>query len=115
MAECVVPADGDDSDARADGGDERGCRGVAGAVMTNLHDVRVEIVFASSHPERSRGTGTGHIFGGPSTSLGVTESEEAGFAGFAGVAHEEFAERPIAEHDDDAVLVHVVAGIGEER
>jgi hypothetical protein len=43
------------------------------------------------------------IFRCPSTLLGVTESEEAGFAGFTGVAHQEFVERLIAEHDDDAV------------
>jgi len=47
--------------------------------------------------------------------LGVTKCEQARFAGFAGVAHEEFAERSITEHDDDAIFVHVVAGIGEQR
>jgi hypothetical protein len=61
--------------------------------MTDFHDVRVKIVVVT--------WGVG--------------GEEAGFAGFAGVAHEEFAERPIAEHDDDAVFVYVLAGIGEER
>jgi hypothetical protein len=53
----------------------------------------MEIVFARCHPERSRGIATGHIFGGPSTLLGVTESEESGFAG---VAHEEFAEPSVS-------------------
>jgi len=36
-------------------------------------------------------------------------SQEAGFAGFSGVAHEKFAEAAIAEHDDDAVFVYIVA------
>jgi hypothetical protein len=55
--------------------------------MTNLRDIRLKIVRA----------------------LWVTKSEQAGFAGFAGVAHEEFAERACVEHDDDAVFVNVVA------
>jgi len=34
-------------------------------------DVRLKII-ARCHPERSRGIATGHIFGCPSTLLGVT-------------------------------------------
>jgi hypothetical protein len=41
--------------------------------------------------------------------------EQPAFTCFAGVAHEEFSECSRVEHDDDAVLVHVVPGIGEER
>ncbi len=93
--------------------------------MTNLHDVRVEIVFASGHPEPldsardrpRRGTATGHIFVGPSTSLGVTGDvggEKAGFRSFACVAHEKFAKAAVVEHHDDAVLVDVVTRVGEK-
>ena len=56
--------------------------------MADLYDVGVEIVIAREQPC---------------------------LAGFAGVAHEEFAEVVRMEHDDDAVLIHVVAGIGEKR
>jgi hypothetical protein len=60
----------------------------------------------------------GHIFGGPSTSLGVTGGvggEKAAFRSFAGVAHEKFAKAAVVKHHDDAVLVDIVACVSEER
>jgi predicted transcriptional regulator len=86
-------------------------------VVTDLHDVRVEIVFARCHPEQRRGTAIGHLFGCPSTLLGVTVGvfrKETRLAGFAGVSHEKFAKFAVTEHHDDAVLVDVVTRVGEK-
>jgi uncharacterized protein (DUF302 family) len=44
----------------------------------------------------------------------VTELEESGFRSFARIAHEEFAKVAVPQHHDDAILIHVVAGVGKK-
>jgi len=88
MAERIVPANRNQGDPRLDGVDELERRGVARSVVPNLDDICMEV---------------------------VSLSEQSCLTGLAGIAHEEFAEAAIAEHNDDAVFVYVVAGVGEKR
>ena len=89
LAERVVSADRDHREARVDGGDESGCRSVSRSVVTNFDDVCLEII-------------------------GPGSCEKPSFAGLPRVAHEEFAKTVGAQHDDDAVLIHVVTGIRKD-
>jgi hypothetical protein len=44
-----------------------------------------------------------------------TLGEKSSLTGVAGVAHEQLTKAIRVEHDDDAILVHVVTRIDEER
>ncbi len=88
MTECVVPPYGDYRDSRADCGDEQRRRGVARSVVANFHDFCVEL---------------------------VARREQPSFTRLTGVSHEKFAEYAVTEHDNDAVFVYIIAGVGEER
>ena len=85
MAERVVPPHGDDGESRVDCRHERERRSVTRSVVTNLYDIRVEVVARREQPYCTHLTG---------------------------VSHEKFVESAVTEHDDDAVFVQVVSGVG---
>jgi hypothetical protein len=88
MAERIAAADGDHYEPRANGGHKPRCRCVPGSKMADLERVGANI-----------------IAGG----------QESTFTCFARVAHEYFTKAALLKHDDNAILVHVVARVDQKR
>ena len=92
MAEGIVPADADQRQRGSNASDESRARCEPAAVMTGLEQVRAQVGAAG---------------------------QQARFARFAGVAGEQRAEDAsvvgIREPENDAVLVDVVAAVGDRR